>query len=161
MLHAEEECGKFVDCLKGRQEVLQEGTCLCLHLGFTTRSGAYVRQPSFGTLETPTRPSDDYWDFGNYEKSWGNILPAMETFTVEQGGKRIDFFVSGIQFCYCAAHPPPHPHPHPRLSQNRSCKCAVCVCPTPPAVSSRVIAHTSHGLSGLVICLTQVMQTES
>jgi len=27
MLRAEEECGKFVDRLTGRQEVLQKGTC--------------------------------------------------------------------------------------------------------------------------------------
>lgn len=102
MLRAEEECGKFVDRLTGRQEVLQKGTCQCLHVGFTNRSGAYVSQPSFGTLETSIRPSDDYWDFGKYEKSWGNILLEMETFTIQQSGKRFDFLVSGIQFCFCA-----------------------------------------------------------
>lgn len=102
MLCAEEECGKFVDRLTGRQEVLQEGTCQYLHVGFITRSGAYVRQPSFGILETAIRPSDDYWDSGKYEKSWGNSLLEMETHYTA-GRQEIRFLVSGIQFCYCAA----------------------------------------------------------
>jgi hypothetical protein len=42
-----------------------------------------MRQPSFGTLETSIRPSDDYWDFGKYEISWENILLEMETFTIQ------------------------------------------------------------------------------